>query len=153
MLRVIETGINGSWPTGLSASSIDNARRSRRRPVLIRTEGPNPDTLPNRVACHAQAAAPLVIACFENLLLRCPLAFDRNEHVVRQSKPGALSFGLYLSDGRQFHFRGFKAEAYAVIHVYDRWTQPKREVASLRDPDDVRRFFEALRVASATVAA
>src|ERR1700677_4222752 len=62
--------------------------------AVIRTEGPNPDTLLNRLDHHAAPAAPLVDACLRNLLLRCPLAFDPHEHRISQRKHGANSFAL-----------------------------------------------------------
>jgi len=118
---------------------------------VIRTEGPNLDTLPNRVACHARQAAPLVAAAFENLLLRCPLAQDHHEHVLRQSRPGAQSFSLVLCDGREFHFRGLEEEGYSAIAVRDRYREGTT-IEVLRTPGDVRRFFEGLSVSSLAAA-
>lgn len=115
---------------------------------MIRTEGPNPDTLLNRLDHHAEAAAPLVDACLRNLVLRCPLAFDPQEHRISQRKGGANSFALLLGGGdhREFHFRADQSEDDAVIHIKDKFKEGQ-EVATLRDEDDVRRFFERLSVA------
>jgi hypothetical protein len=80
------------------------------------------------------------------MLLGCPLARDKNVHVLKQSRRGAESYSLQLSDGRQFHFRPHPPGHDATsISVYDRYRNGK-EIAVLTSNKDVWHFFEHLAV-------
>jgi hypothetical protein len=68
-------------------------------------------------------------------------------NIASASVGGANSFALLgRGDPREFHFRADQGEDYAVIHIKNKFKEGQ-EVATLRDEDDVRRFFEGLSVA------
>jgi hypothetical protein len=54
-----------------------------------------------------------------------------------------MSFGIYLADQRQFHFR--PDPDYERIRVYDRWNERDRIlVAALATSEEVWSFFAGL---------
>jgi hypothetical protein len=115
---------------------------------MIRVQGENPSTALMLHREHAHRLVPLVHALAATLLLG-HLGQDDHTHLLAQSKVGANSFGLYLADGREFHFRGDSARAhYDTIHVYDRWTYRRDNVAplaTLRTADEAVAWARTLR--------
>ncbi len=115
---------------------------------MIRVEGPDTAAAIKRARHHTHGTVPLILEAAVTLLLGCPLARDRHEHVLRQSRPGAESYSLRLSDGREYHFRpGEPGHDATTIKVYDRYkrgTQPP--LAVLASPEQVWEFFERLTV-------
>jgi len=79
------------------------------------------------------------------MLLGCPLARDDEIHRLKQSKPGAESYGLYLADGRQFHFRPRpNGHAATSIHVFDAF-QKGALVVELDNREAIWQFFAHLK--------
>jgi hypothetical protein len=115
---------------------------------MIRVEGPDTNAVIKRARDHTHGTVPLILEATMSLLLNCPLARDGHVHVLKQSRPGAMSYGLYLSDSRQYHFRpGEGGHAATTIRVYDRYrygTSPPIRV--LASPPEVWEFFEGLTV-------
>lgn len=94
---------------------------------MIYVTGENPTTVLRR--SHAYRILPVVHALVASLFLG-RLHQDEHEHYLSQSKNGANSYGLYLADGRTFHFRGDTQGAHLdAIAVYDRWTYTRDGVA------------------------
>jgi hypothetical protein len=106
----------------------------------------NPTTVLRRD--HAFRILPIVRALAATLFLG-RLHQDGYEHCLVQSKNGANSFGLYLADGRSFHFRGASThEHYDAILVYDRWTYTRdgvEPVATLRTVEEAEAWAGKLR--------
>jgi hypothetical protein len=115
---------------------------------MIRVEGPDTATLIKRTRHHMTTEMlALVQEALCTMMLDCPLQFDDEEHWLRQSRPGAESFGLYLSDGRQFHFRPHpKGHDATEIEVRDKY-QVGTVVNMLSTREDIWTFFESLSVA------
>lgn len=116
---------------------------------MIRVEGPDTTAVIRRARDHTRGTVPLILEATMSLLLDCPLARDDHVHVLKQSRPGAMSYGLYLDGGRrQYHFRpGEGGHAATVIRVYDRYkhgSEAPRAVLSSRE--EVWEFFEGLTV-------
>jgi hypothetical protein len=113
---------------------------------MITIEGENPITALLRD--HAHRIVPVIHALAATLFLG-RLHQDEHEHRIIQSKSGANSYGLYLADGRSFHFRGVSEHGhYDAIHVYDRWTYTRdgvEPVAVLRTPGDAVEWARKLR--------
>lgn len=77
---------------------------------------------------------------------RLRIGAGRQPHVLKQSKRGAESYSLQLSDRREFHFRpGTGGHRATTIDVYDRFKNG-RLVAELTNHDDVWEFFDGLSV-------
>jgi hypothetical protein len=122
---------------------------------MIRVEGPDTTAAIKRARHHTPGTVPLILEAAVALLLDCPLAQDYEEHVLKQSRPGAMSYGLYLSDGRQYHFRpdenGHDATS---IFVYDRYKHRDSEpLAVLSNKEDIWAFFESLTVENSVAVA
>jgi hypothetical protein len=115
---------------------------------VIRVEGPDTTAAIKRARHHTPGAVPLVLEAAISLLLDCPLARDQHQHVLKQSRSGAMSYGLYLADGSQYHFRpGDGGHAANSIDIFDRYKYGESEpVAVLSSHEDVRDFFEDLMV-------
>jgi hypothetical protein len=114
---------------------------------MIRVEGPDTATLIKRTRHHMTAEMlALVQEALCTMMIDCPLQFDENVHWLRQSRPGAESFGLYLSDDRQFHFRPHPKGHDAIeIEVRDKY-QVGNVVRMLSTRGDIWEFFESLSV-------
>jgi hypothetical protein len=69
---------------------------------VIQVEGPDTVAAIKRARDHTPGTVPLLLEVAVSMLLGCPLARDENVHVLKQSRPGAESYSLRLSDGRQF---------------------------------------------------
>lgn len=112
---------------------------------MIRVEGPDTVAAIKRARDHTPATVPLVLESAVTLLLGCPLARDDRVHRLRQSRPGAESYGLYLEDGREFHFRprphGHDATS---LHVFDSYRNGKL-LAELDSREDIWQFFASLK--------
>jgi len=122
---------------------------------MIRVEGPDTTAAIKRARDHTPGTVPLILEAAVSLLLDCPLAQDHKEHVLKQSRPGAMSYGLYLSDGRQYHFRpgNWSGHDASSIFVYNRYMYGDSEpLAVLSTREDVRAFFEGLSVADVKAA-
>jgi hypothetical protein len=120
---------------------------------MIRVEGPNTTAAIMRARDHTPGTVPLVLETAVSLLLDCPLAQDHEEHVLKQSRPGAMSYGLYLSDGRQYHFRpgDWNGHDASSIEIYNRYKHGGSEpMAVLRTREDVWAFFETLSIGEST---
>lgn len=98
-----------------------------------------------RARDHTPATVPLVLESAVTLLPGCPLARDDKVHRLRQSRPGAESYGLYLADGREFHFRprphGHDATS---LHVFGRYREGEL-LAELDSREDIWKFFGCLK--------
>jgi hypothetical protein len=105
----------------------------------------DPLTILARGYHHARAVVPVVEHSLYALLMQSPLAQDDRVHKLYQSKKGAGSWALYLTDGREFHFR--LGSGSDCLDVYDRYRSPKKQVAKLTNGSEARRFFRNLRVA------
>lgn len=111
---------------------------------MIQVEGPETTAVISRARHHTPGTVSLILESAISLLLGCPLARDNQIHLLRQSKPGAESYGLYLADGRQFHFRpGPGNHAAESIRVLNRYREGQL-IAELNDPASIRRFFANL---------
>ncbi len=90
----------------------------------------------------------MILEVAVTLLLGCPLAEDDHAHVLKQSRPGAESYGLHLTDGREFHFRPHPPGHGATsISVYDRYKHGENApLAVLATREDIWEFFGALQV-------
>jgi hypothetical protein len=115
---------------------------------MIRVEGPDTRAAIMRARDHTQKTVPLILEVAVTLLLGCPLAEDDNVHVLKQSRPGAESYGLYLSDDREYHFRphprGHDATSISVYDTYKHGDRPP--VAVFAEPHDIWEFFGDLHV-------
>jgi hypothetical protein len=116
---------------------------------MIRVAGPDTATLIKRTRHHMTSEMlALVQEALCTMMLDCPLQFDEQEHWLRQSRPGAESFGLHLSDERQFHFRPHpKGHEATEIEVRDKY-QVGKLVTVLSTREDIWEFFESLSVAA-----
>ena len=113
---------------------------------VIQVEGPDTVAAIKRARDHTPGTVPLLLEVAVSMLLGCPLARDENVHVLKQSRPGAESYSLRLSDGRQFHFRPHPPGHDATsISVYDRYRNGK-EITLLASNQDVWQFFGGLAV-------
>lgn len=116
---------------------------------MIRVEGPDTSAAIKRARDHTPGTVPLILEAAVTLLLDCPLAQDWNEHVLKQSRPGAMSYSLQLSDDRQFHFRpgDWSGHDASSIYVYPRYKYGESEpLAVLASREDIWAFFEGLSV-------
>lgn len=111
---------------------------------MIRVEGPDTIAVIKRARDHTHGTVPLILEAAVTLLLGCPLARDEHVHTLKQSRPGAESYGLHIADGRQFHFRPEpKGHDATSIVVRDGYRNGKL-VASLGDRESIWRFFGGL---------
>lgn len=112
---------------------------------MIRVEGPDTNAAIKRARDHTPGTVPLILEAAVTLLLGCPLAQDARVHRLKQSRPGAESYGLYLEDGREFHFRprphGHDATS---IHVFNRYRNGEL-MAELGSPHAIWQFFAGLK--------
>ena len=120
---------------------------------MWRVEGENPTAAIRRTGEHAEHMLPMVGYIASALLFESPTGRDMNDHVIRQSRSGAASYGAYLSDGRQFHFRPGRNGSGKIdrVLVYRHYryiaTQEKPLfVLRLAHPSDTRRFARSLKV-------
>jgi hypothetical protein len=114
---------------------------------MIRVEGPDPTAVIKRARDHTEGTVPLILEAAVSLLLGCPLAQDEHVHTLKQSRPGAESLGLYLNDGRQYHFRpGPGRHAATSIRVSSGYRDGE-SLAELDSREAVREFFGGLRAA------
>ena len=88
---------------------------------------------------HAYRIGPLAESLVASLFLS-PLNADKHHHEIYSSHGGPNSWGLYLADGRQFHFRGGSHTThYDCIEVYDRYRRNGyKPVIVLRTRHDCR---------------
>lgn len=111
---------------------------------MIRVEGPEPVAVIKRARDHTEETVPLILEAAVSLLLGCPLAQDERVHLLRQSKPGAESLGLYVDGGAQYHFRpGPGGHAAASIQVKTAFKNGEALV-ELDSREAVREFFAGL---------
>ncbi len=112
---------------------------------MIQVEGPDTTAAIMRARDHTPGTVPLILEAAVTLLLGCPLARDDQVHRLKQSRPGAESYGLYLDDGRQFHFRPWpRGHGATSIRVFDRYKNGQL-VADLDSREAVWHFFAELR--------
>jgi hypothetical protein len=113
---------------------------------MILVEGPDTRAVIMRARDHTPGTVNLILESAITLLLGCELARDDKVHVLKQSKQGAESYTLQLSDGRQFHFRpGSGGHGARTIRVYDSYRNGEL-VAELPDREAVWAFFDGLAV-------
>ncbi len=111
---------------------------------MIRVEGSEPTAVIKRARDHTKGTVPLILEAAVSLLLGCPLARDEQIHLLKQSRPGAESLGLYLADGREYHFRpGPGGHGATSIHVKDGYKSGNL-VAKLDDAEAIWTFFAGL---------
>lgn len=114
---------------------------------MIRVQGPDPTAVIKRARDHTEETVSLILEAAISLLLGCPLARDDHFHLLKQSGSGAESLGLYLEDGRQYHFRpGPGGHNATSIYVYNRYRNRKL-VAELDGREAIWRFFAELKAA------
>ena len=119
---------------------------------MWRVEGENPTAALRRTGHHAQQMLPMVGMIAGALLFESPTGKDKNDHVIRQSRTGAGSYGLYLSDGRQYHLRpGYGNGRIDRVLVYRHYryqalNEQPMYVLRLDNPSTVRRFARRLKV-------
>lgn len=119
---------------------------------MWRVEGDNPTAAIRRTGHHAQHMEPMVGRLMTALLFESPTGRDMNDHVIRQSRNGAASYGLYLSDGQQYHLRpgitNGKIDKVLVYRHYRYQALNERPVYELRlaHPGDTRRFARSVKV-------
>jgi hypothetical protein len=115
---------------------------------MIQVEGPDTPAAIKRARHHTPETVPLILEAAVSLLLACPLARDERVHRLKQSRPGAESYGLYLSDGRQFHFRpGPEGHQAISLQVFDRYRQGQL-IAKLDGRAAIWKFFASLEAKS-----
>jgi len=114
---------------------------------MIRVEGPDPVAVIKGARDHTEGTVSLILEAAISLLLNCPLARDEHVHLLKQSRPGAESLGLYLEDGRQYHFRPNGGHEATSILVKDRYMNGEL-VAELGSPEEISGFFAALKASS-----
>jgi hypothetical protein len=113
---------------------------------MIRVEGPEPTAVIKRARHHTDGTVPMILEAAVSLLLGCPLARDEQVHLLRQSRPGAESLGLYLADGREYHFRpGPGGHEATSIQVKDGYRNGKI-VAELDGVEAIWGFFAGLKM-------
>lgn len=113
---------------------------------MIKVEGPDTRAAIMRARDHTPETVPLILETAVTLLLGCPLACDNRVHRLKQSRRGAESYGLYLDDGRQVHFRPWPPGHGATsIRVYDRYKDGEL-VAELDSREAIWHFFAQLKV-------
>jgi hypothetical protein len=111
---------------------------------MLKVEGPETTAAITRARHHTPGTVPFILEVAVTLLLGCPLARDPHTHRLKQSRPGAESYGLYLEDGRQFHFRpGPGNHAAQSIAVFDRYRNGQL-VVELDSPEAIWDFFGSL---------
>lgn len=115
---------------------------------MIRVEGPDTRAAIMRARDHTKRTVPLILEMAVTLLLGCPLARDENVHKLKQSRPGAESYSLQLSDGREYHFRpNPRGHDATSISVYDSYKHGDRDpVAVLSSDPEIWEFFDRLAV-------
>lgn len=111
---------------------------------MIQVEGPDPTAVIKRARDHTQGTVPLILEAAVSLLLNCPLAQDDHVHRLKQSRPGAESLGLYLADGRQYHFRPSGGHGATSILVNNHY-QGGKLVAELKNSESIWEFFASLK--------
>ena len=107
---------------------------------MIRVSGPDPGVLRRPMRHHGEQYRPLIIAITFALLYESKMARDEDQHVLHQSRNGPGSFGLYLSDGRQYHFRAAGGPAIRVVDAF----RNGRLVAILKTEPQCRAFIRKL---------
>lgn len=116
---------------------------------MLQVQGPDPGIVSRRLAHHGEKLRPIIDALVYSLLLESEIARDDNVHVLRQSKNGPGSFGLYLSDGRQFHFRlGWQVGHEPYMTVRDAF-QNGTEVAKFTKESQARWWARTLTLRQA----
>jgi hypothetical protein len=119
---------------------------------MLKVQGTDPGVVSRRLQHHGERLRPIITACLYALVLESDLARDGEVHFLYQSRGGPGSFGLYLSDGRQFHFRlRWLAGTVPYLAVLDAM-QNGNEVARITRESQARRFMRRLRVAGAKAA-
>jgi hypothetical protein len=114
---------------------------------MLLVEGPDTRAAIMRARDHTPGTDPLILEVGITLLLGCPLAQDKNVHTLRQSRPGAESYGLYLSDLREYHFRPTGGHDATSISVYDAYKHGDRDpLAILSTREEIWNFFSNLAV-------
>ncbi len=111
---------------------------------MIKVEGPEPVAAIKRARHHTPGTVPQILEIAISLLLGCPLARDEHVHVLKQSRPGAESYGLHLADGRQYHFRPDGGHDATTILVKDKYRNGE-SIAELDDSEAIWDFFASLK--------
>lgn len=95
---------------------------------------------------HAWRVGPLVEPLAAALLFSS-LGSDEHKHYLYRSRSGPNSWGLYLADGREFHFRGGSRTAhYDCIEVYKTYRRNgHKPVAVLATREDCRTWVAGLK--------
>jgi hypothetical protein len=112
---------------------------------MIQVEGPDTPAAIKRARHHTPKTVPLILEAAVSLLLACPLARDEHVHRLKQSRPGAESYGLYLSDGREFHFRpGPEGHKATSLRIFDSYRQGSL-IKKLDSREAIWKFFASLK--------
>lgn len=90
---------------------------------------------------------PLILEAAVSLLLGCPLAQDERVHLLRQSKSGAESLGLYVDGGPEYHFRPDGGHEATSILVKDSYRNGAL-VAKLDSSEAIWHFFAGLKASA-----
>lgn len=118
---------------------------------MIKVTGLDPGVVARRMRHHAEQYRPLIDALVYGLMFESSLAQDDKVHRLAQSKRGPGSFGLYLADGRQFHFRPHGGTQ-PWIEVRDSYMHG-HTLTVLKTDAQARRFMRRLRPVAASQAA
>jgi len=115
---------------------------------MLLVDGPDTRAAIMRARDHTPGTVPLILEVGITLLLGCPLAQDeKNIHRLKQSRAGAESYGLYLSDGREYHFRPTGGHDATSISVYDTYKHGDRDPAAVFSTrEEIWEFFGDLAV-------
>jgi hypothetical protein len=89
---------------------------------------------------HVEHYMPLARAIIMALVFESKIARDDEVHELYQSRNGPGSFGLYLADGRQFHFRVGGPDAVAINDAY----KEGRQVAVIKNEAQARSWVRKL---------
>ena len=104
---------------------------------MIRVSGQDPARVLRQLPQHVVAYQEMVDELAKGLLFGNPLARDNEEHWLHQSRTGIGSWGLYLANGKQYHFR--QGSRPPFINVYDK-IRNGSIVATLKSPAEMRKF-------------
>lgn len=109
---------------------------------MIKVGGPDTGVLSRRMRHHAEQFRPLINTMQGAILFESKIAKDDKVHRLHQSRSGPGSFGLYVADGREYHFRPAWTNGNTngvAINILDAYKNGK-VLFTLKTEAQVRRF-------------